>query len=224
MHIRSTLRLQALIFDFDGLILDTETPEVEVWQSIYREHGLELPVDEWAKTIGGYGLSTFDAATHLSQLTGLDPAPLRARYRRESDVLIHASPILPGVLDMLTEARARGLGLAVASSSPHAWVDPHLARLGLAARFDTVTCSEDVAAGRTKPNPDLFLLALTRLEVQKEAAVVFEDSLNGVRAAKSAGIFVVAVPNPLTMRFGVDGADLTVKSLADLSLDDLLNH
>ena len=68
------------------------------------------------------------------------------------------------------------------------------------------------------------MLALTRLAVQKEAAVVFEDSLNGVRAAKSAGIFVVAVPNPLTIRFGVDGADLTVKSLADLSLDDLLNH
>ncbi len=213
--------LQALIFDFDGLILDTETPEVEVWQVIYREHGHELPVDEWMKTVGGYGLSNFDAATHLSELTGLDPAPLRARYRVEADRIVHASPVLPGVTDLLDEARARGLGLAIASSSPHAWVDSHLARLGLAARFNRVICADDVAAGRTKPNPDLFLLALDQLKVRKEAAVVFEDSPNGVRAARAAGIFVVAVPNPLTAKMGVDGADLRVNSLADLSLQSL---
>jgi HAD superfamily hydrolase (TIGR01509 family) len=215
------MQIQALIFDFDGLILDTETPEVEVWQAIYREHGHELPVDEWAKTIGGYGLSTFDAAAHLNQLTGLDAASLRTRYRRESEVRIQANPILPGVLDLLTAGHARGLRLAVASSSSHAWVDSHLARLGLADRFDRVICSDDVAPGRTKPNPDLFLLALDQLKVPKEAVVVFEDSPNGVCAAKSAGIFVVAVPNPLTIRLGVDGANLTVKSLAELSLDEL---
>ncbi|RJP49332.1 MAG: HAD family phosphatase [Anaerolineaceae bacterium] len=213
--------LKALIFDFDGLILDTETPEVDVWQAIFREHGHELPVDEWAKTIGGYGISTYDAAAHLAGLTGRDAASLRARYRRESDVLIHASPILPGVMDLLTEGKSRGMRLAVASSSPHSWVDSHLSRLGLADRFDRVLCSEDVAPGRTKPNPDLFLLALERLEVQKEAAVVFEDSPNGVRAAKSAGIFVVAVPNPLTIRLGVNGADWMVKSLAEVSLNEL---
>jgi len=215
------MQIKAIIFDFDGLILDTETPEVLVWQDIYRVHGYELPVDEWARTIGGYGISTFDAATHLAELTGLDPAPLRTRYRIEADAVIHAKPILPGVLDMLNEGKSRGLRLAVASSSPHAWVDSHLARLGLAGRFDKILCSEDVAPGRTKPNPDLFLLALDQLKVQKEAAVVFEDSPNGVRAAKSAGIFVVAVPNPLTIRLGVDGADLTVNSLADVSLDEL---
>jgi HAD superfamily hydrolase (TIGR01509 family) len=218
------MQLKALIFDFDGLILDTETPEVFVWQDIYREHGHELPVDEWAKTIGGYGLSTFDAAAHLAGLTSLDPAPLRARYRLAADAVIHAKPILPGVLDMLDEGKSRGLRLAVASSSPHAWVDSHLARLGLVDRFTRVFCSEDVAPGRTKPNPDLFLLALEQLKVQKEAAVVFEDSPNGVRAARSAGIFVVAVPNPLTEKLGVDGADLTVKSLAELSLDDLMRR
>lgn len=215
------MTLQALIFDFDGLILDTETPEVEVWQAIFHEHGHELPVDEWAKTIGGYGVSTYDAAAHLAGLTGLDAALLRARYRRESDAIIHASPILPGVLDLLDEGARRGLRLAVASSSSHAWVDSHLSRLGLAARFDAVVCSDDVPPGRTKPNPDLFLLTLERLGVRKEAAVVFEDSPNGVRAAKAAGIFVVAVPNLLTSRLGVDGANLTVNSLAELSLDEL---
>jgi HAD superfamily hydrolase (TIGR01509 family) len=215
------MKLNALIFDFDGLILDTETPEVAVWQAIFREHGHELPVDEWAKTIGGYGISTYDAAKHLSQLTGLDPVPLRARYRSESDAVIHASPILPGVMDLLDAAAERNVRLAVASSSPHAWVDSHLSRLGLADRFDEVICSDDVAPGRTKPNPDLFLLAAERLKVQKDAAVIFEDSPNGVRAAKSAGIFVVAVPNPLTIRLGVNGADLTVKSLSEVTLAQL---
>jgi len=215
------MKLQALIFDFDGLILDTETPEVHVWQTIFREHGHELPVNEWAKTIGGYGISTYDAAVHLSQLTGMEAAPLRARYRSESDSIIHASAILPGVMDLLDAAADRNVRRAVASSSPHSWVDSHLSRLGLAHRFDDVICSDDVAPGRTKPNPDLFLLAAERLKVQKDAAVIFEDSPNGVRAAKSAGIFVVAVPNPLTIRLGVDGADLTVESLAEVTLDQL---
>jgi HAD superfamily hydrolase (TIGR01509 family) len=216
--------IKALIFDFDGLILDTETPEEVVWTSIYREHGHEFPLGEWMKTIGGYGISNFDPAEHLARLTQLDAAPLRLRYRLEADAVIHASPILPGVEGMIQAAQERGLKLAIASSSPHSWVDPHLARLGLAPRFDRVICGDDVASGRTKPNPDLFLLALDRLEVTNEAAIVFEDSPNGVKAAKAAGIFVVAVPNPLTERMGVDGADLTVESLADLSLADLLSR
>jgi len=213
--------LQALIFDFDGLILDTETPELEVWQDIYREHGHELPVDEWAKIVGGYGLSNFEAATHLSELTGLDPAPLRLRFRAEADRIIHAKPIQPGVTDLLASARDHGLGRAIASSSPHSWVDAHLERLGLLSSFDYIICADDVEQGRTKPNPDLFLKALARLEVRKEMAVVFEDSPNGVKAARAAGIFVVAVPNPLTKRLGVSGADLMANSLAELTLDDL---
>lgn len=216
--------IKALIFDFDGLILDTETPEEVVWTSIYREHGHDFPFHEWQKTIGGYGLSNFDPAEHLARLTQLEAAPLRARYRLEADAAINSNPILPGVEEMINDARKRGLKLAIASSSSHSWVDPHLARLGLAPRFDSLICADDVASGRTKPYPDLFLLALDRLEVTRDAAIVFEDSPNGVRAARAAGIFVVAVPNPLTARMGVDGADLAVKSLADLSLTDLLSR
>lgn len=214
--------IKALIFDFDGLILDTETPEVDVWQSIYREHGHELPVHEWVKTIGGYGISNFDAAEHLSQLTGLDAASLRARYRAEADAIIHVNPVLPGVTDLIAAASRHGLRLAVASSSPHSWVDTHLARLGLIQQFERIICADDVAPGRTKPNPDLFLEALRQLEVRKEEAVVLEDSPNGVKAAKTAGIFVVAVPNPLTARLAFEEADLRLNSLAGLSFSDLL--
>jgi HAD superfamily hydrolase (TIGR01509 family) len=214
--------LKALIFDFDGLILDTETPEVVVWQSIYMEYGFELPVDEWEKTIGGYGVSTFDPAKHLAHLTQgrLDAVSSRSRYRRESDAIIHASPILPGVISMIEQAKQNGLRVAIGSSSPHSWVDSHAKRLGIFDYFDHIICQDDVPPGRTKPNPDIFLKTLDQLNVKQDAAVVFEDSPNGVTAARRAEIFVVAVPNPLTAKMGVAG-DITVSSLAELSLHEL---
>lgn len=222
---RTAVRIKALIFDFDGLILDTETPEYQVWQSIYREHGFELPQSEWGKIIGGYGLSDFDAAEHLSLLSQgqLDPVSLRARFRSESHALIHAQSVLPGVVDMIQAAKQLGLKLAIASSSPHSWVDAHAKRLGIFEYFDKVICADDIGAGRTKPNPDLFLLALNQLQIQKNEAIVFEDSPNGIKAAKSAGIFVVAVPNPVTSLLSIEDANLTLTSLTDLSLPDLLN-
>jgi len=214
--------LKVLIFDFDGLVLDTETPEVLVWQSIYKEHGFELPVEEWEKTVGGYGVSDFDAAAHLTHLSSgrLDPVSLRSRYRREADAIIHASPILPGVVEMIEEAKQDGLKIAIGSSSPHSWVDAHAKRLGIFDYFDRIICQDDVPPGRTKPNPDIFLKVLDQLNIKNDAAVVFEDSLNGVLAARRAEIFVVAVPNPLTEKMGVSG-DLTIPSLADLSLGAL---
>ena len=218
--------IKALLFDFDGLILDTETPEFYVWQSIYREHGFELPHDEWGKIIGGYGLSDFDAAEHLSLLAlgRLDSVSLRDRHRQESAALTLAQPILPGVLNYIHDAKRLGIKLAIASSSAHSWVDTHAERLGILHYFDAVICSDDVGVGRTKPNPDLFLLALKQLQVQKEAAIVFEDSPNGVKAANRAGIFVVAVPNPVTSTFAMEGANLKLSTLSELSLSELLNQ
>ena len=217
--------LKAILFDFDGLILDTETPEYLTWQGIYREHGFELPHEEWGRIIGGYGLSDFDAAGHLALLSQgrLDPVSLRARHSVESLALIHAQPILPGVLDILHAAKRSGLKLAIASSSPHSWVDGHARRLGIFHHFNAVVCADDVGVGRTKPNPDLFLLALDQLGVRREAAVVLEDSPNGVKAANRAGIFVVAVPNPATASLAFEGADRMVDSLADLSLQELMD-
>jgi HAD superfamily hydrolase (TIGR01509 family) len=217
--------LKALIFDFDGVILDTETPEVLVWQSIYHEYGFELPVDEWQKTIGGYGISSFDAAEHLSLLSQgrLDPVSLRVGYRKEADKIIHASPIMPGVVSMIEQAKDKGLQVAIGSSSPHSWVDTHAKRLGIFDYFAHIICQDDVPHGRTKPNPDIFLKALDQLNVEKNAAAVFEDSPNGVLAARRAGIFVVGVPNPLTAKLGVTG-DITVSSLAELSLHELNEH
>ena len=220
-----TPRIKALIFDFDGLILDTETPDYQTWQSIYRDHGFELPQDEWGKIVGGWGISTFDAAAHLSLLSQgrLDSVSLRDRHRSESSALLLSQPVLPGVIDTLRQAKQLGLKLAIGSSSPHSWVDTHAKRLGIFDYFDTVVCEDEVGIGRTKPYPDVYLAALKQLQVQKNEAVVFEDSPNGVRAARTAGIFVVAIPNPVTSLLTFEGANLTLRSLKDLSLHELLN-
>jgi HAD superfamily hydrolase (TIGR01509 family) len=217
--------IKALIFDFDGLILDTETPEFRVWQDIYREHGHDFPVEKWARIVGGSGLSDFDAADQLSLLSQgqLSSASLRDRFRLESGELIHSLEPLPGVLDYLRQAKLLGLKLAIASSSTRSWVEPHARRIGVLPFFDTVVSREDVEPGRTKPNPDLFLKALDRLGVPKEAAIVFEDSPNGVKAARNAGIFVVAVPNELTSTLSLDEANLIVSSLSDMPLPVLLD-
>jgi HAD superfamily hydrolase (TIGR01509 family) len=219
------MKKRALIFDFDGLILDTESPEFDVWQAIYRQYGQELAAETWGQIVGGWGASRFDAAEHLVKLAGngLNPETLRARHQSESDALLRQQPLMPGVLDYLDQARRLGLRLSVASSSPHSWVDPHLSRFEITHRFDAVICRDDVPPGHTKPHPDLFLKALDVLGVRAEEAVVLEDSPNGVAAARAAGVFVVAVPNPMTALLDLDAADLKLDSLADMSLPDLLN-
>jgi len=217
--------LKAIIFDFDGLILDTETPEYIAWKNIYNEAGYDLPITKWGSIVGGNGVSGFEPSEELSLLSQgrLDSASLRSRHQLESHAAIARESVLPGVLDCIHEAKRLGLKLAIASSSRHAWVDTHAERLGIFHYFDKVICRDDVGVGRTKPNPDLFLLALNQLQVQKNEAVVFEDSPNGVKAANQAGIFVVAVPNPVTSLLVIEGANLILSSLSEISLSGLIH-
>lgn len=214
--------MQLVIFDFDGLILDTEAPVYDVWQAIYLEHGHQLDFARWAQCIGT--ADTFDPCLDLEALVGrpLDPAPLRQRHRTQVDALIAAQPVLPGVREYVNAAHRLGLRLGVASSSSRAWVEGHLARLGLRERFDVVRCADDVA--RVKPDPALYLAVLEATGVAAPQAVALEDSPNGVLAAKRAGLTCVAVPNPLTVRLDLAAADLRLASLADVPLEELLTR
>lgn len=214
--------IKALIFDFDGLIMDTETPDYASWQAVYAQYGQELPVAMWGQIVGGTGASDFDPHSYLEELSGqsLDREAVWINRRTAYLDTVAEQPILPGVKDYLDGAKERGLKLAVASSSPDNWVSGHLTRLCLIDYFDAIKTADDVA--RTKPDPELYLAALAALDVAAEEAVVFEDSANGVRAAKAAGIYAVAVPNGLTAQLKIEGADLRLNSLAELSLDELL--
>ncbi|RLE39516.1 HAD family hydrolase, partial [Candidatus Acetothermia bacterium] len=147
---------------------------------------------------------------------------LHARQRAREQELIESEEVLPGVVDRLQEAKRMGLKLAVASSSPRSWVHGHLSRLGLLKEFDCIRCGDEVR--EAKPAPDLFLAALSCLGLKPEEAIVFEDAPHGVAAAKRAGIFCVAVPNALTRALGFDHADLTVESLAAITLAELLRR
>lgn len=220
------MRIQALLFDFDGLILDTETPQVEVWKAIYAEYGFEYPMEYWCQTIGGWGVSTFDPAVELSRLSGdkLDLEALRRRGETECNAVIDASPAMPGTSECLAWAKSKGLRLAIASSSERAWVEPHLQSLGLLDEFEKVITGDDVAPGRTKPHPDVFLKALSELQLPAERALVVEDSPHGIVAAHRAGLGVVAIPNPVTKLLPMEEADVILDSLAEIPLRGVLER
>jgi len=216
--------LKALIFDFDGLILDTETPEYLALNEVYSEMGHSLPVETYGLVVGSQYDQQYEPLAHLQALTGktLDHDVFWQKVNRRRIELIEQNPILPGVEGYIQRGQALGLKLAVASSSPHKWVDGHLKRLGLFDYFDVVKCKED--ATHIKPAPDLFLAALRALQVQPHEAVIFEDSANGVLAARQAGVQVVLVPNPVTRHLNITGETLRLQSLADLRLEDLLSQ
>jgi HAD superfamily hydrolase (TIGR01509 family) len=216
--------IQALIFDFDGLILDTETPEVQIWQELFARYGKVFPIDEWVHSVVGAAIANLDPLVRLEQLTGLQldrPALLEETHRTRLEKRSVLQP-LPGVADYLSTARLLGLRLAIASSSPHARVDDPLRQRGFYELFDAIICQED--APRVKPAPDLFLAALSALHVPADQALAFEDSPNGVRAAKAAGLRSVGVLNPITSLLGTLPADLSLASLGDIALPGLLSH
>ncbi len=214
--------IKALIFDFDGTLLDTETPEFHAWQQVYRELGTELALADWLTGVGTW--YAFDPYEDLEQKLGrpLDRATIKAQIRALCHEVILKAGLRAGVLPLLNDAQARGLKLAVASSSPHAWVDGYLDQYDLLRRFDAIRCRDDVPAGRSKPFPDLYLETLRALGVSAREAVAFEDSLNGLRAAKTAGIYVVAVANTITMHLPLKEADKLVHSFEEISLDALI--
>jgi HAD superfamily hydrolase (TIGR01509 family) len=216
--------IRGLLFDFDGLIIDTETPSRAGWEWLYREHGQELPLDRWATLIGTIG-SEFDPMAHLEELVGreLDRKALNEQRYAHEVTLIEAEELRPGIAAYLEDSQRLGLRRAIVSSSTRRWVDMHLERLERAVGWDAIVTA-DLDKERAKPRPDLYLEALDRLGLAPREAIAFEDSPNGVRAAKAAGVACVAVPNRMTADLGLDEADLVLGSLAEIPLAELVER
>ena len=214
--------IHAFLFDFDGLILDTETASRAGWQWLYREHGHELPPEKWNLMIGTVG--GWDPRAYLEELVGepLEWDALNEQRFAHELTLIELEELRPGISDYLAAAERHGLKRAIVSSSSRRWIDMHLERLERTIGWDAiVTADHDVE--RAKPRPTLYLEALEQLGVPAEEAIAFEDSPNGALGAKRAGIYVVGIPNAVTRDLDLAGvADLMVDSLADLPPDDLL--
>jgi len=213
--------LEAVILDFDGLILDTETPFRRSWEEIYAEHGLTVPPAVWAELIG----SSADPAEAYDLLEShlgwaIDRGAIRKRRMARELEFLKDEAVMPGVRELVEEATARGLRLAIASSSEREWVVGHLEAIGLSGSFEAIACAEDVAV--TKPAPDLYEAVLASLDVSPDRAIAFEDSAHGVAAAKAAGLFCVAVPNRITRHLAFPAADRVVETLAGRTLTEFI--
>ncbi|MES2507031.1 MAG: HAD family hydrolase [Verrucomicrobiota bacterium] len=214
--------IRAILFDFDGLIVDTESVGYHTWRQLYAQHGHELAVETYAQAIGTEFNDLYDPRRDLDALTGsaLPWAELEARRLEHERELRSTLSTLPGVVDRLTEARELGIPCAVASSSPLSWVGTWIEQLELRHHFHHLTTVDDT--GKVKPDPSLFLHAAGRLGVPPHEVLVFEDSLNGLRAARAAEMRCIVVPGPMTQHLDFEGALRRVGSLAEVSLRDLV--
>ncbi len=209
--------IRALILDFDGLILDTETPLLQAWSQVHEDAGLKFDVQAGQHIIGHSGVAYDPWAAFGPHADLVD---LERRFQQHKERICAHQPILPGVQTLLDYAQAQKLPVAVASNSAHDHVDGYLARLGLTPFIQTTVCRDDVTA--PKPAPDVYLAACASLGVDPAAALAFEDSPPGHLAAHAAGIRVVVVPNPSTQHYTFPHATLRLTSLADLAPHALL--
>ncbi len=218
----SVVTLLGAIFDCDGLLADTETPDYHAWREIYEEQGLHFPVEQWAQNIGAaQGQLLHDWHGPLAEHLGpsYDRAAIQARRAAFYQNAIGKLTPLPGVLALLDALDEAGIPCAIASNAQREWVDRVLEITGLTGRFCTIATVDEVE--HPKPAPDVYLLAASRLGIPPEHCAAFEDSPRGLAAAHAAGMFTVAVPSALTRHFAWEQAHHIVETMEHLVLDDV---
>lgn len=211
--------IRALVFDFDGLILDTETPLIDAYARVHATHGVAFDRAIFLQSVG-HADYAFDPWHGFSPHA--DRAGLELECRTSKNEILLSRPILPGVVTLLEGAKQAGLRVGLASNSEHSWCDPHLERLGLRHYFDFLACREDVPS--PKPEPDLYRLVLNRFGLRGHEAIAFEDSHTGSLAAKRANLWAVVVPNESTAHHDFNHVDLKANSLAELKLEELVKR
>ena len=215
--------IKAILFDFDGTLVDTESIDLRTWHEVFEAHGVAVPLDRFALRIG-----TLTGPNELDELDALLEAPcdrdaVTATRRRRELELLELEQLRPGVREYVEDARELGLRVGIVSSSSRSWIDMNLERLGLVDAWAAVVCA-DGDTTRCKPSPALYLEALDALGVAADEAIAVEDSPNGIAAARAAGIFCVGFPNDVTGALDLSEADVVLESLEDVPLVDLLGR
>ena len=212
--------LEAVVFDFDGLIIDSEWVIFESAVAAFAAHGHDLPVDAWAAVVGTSERDERASWDQLCAACGIDGTFARedfeAAYTAQDRSNRDALPLLPGVRALADALRAEGVGLGIASSSSRAWLDRHVGRLGIEGHFP-VRVGADLVGGRGKPAPDVYVRACEELGADPRASVALEDSQHGIAAARAAGMAAVGVPGRVTASHDFSAADLVVASLEELT-------
>jgi len=206
---------EAVVFDNDGLLLDTEDAWTRAETTLFERRGATFTPEHKRELIG---TSVETSARKLELMLGLPgegAALMEELHELVTAELDAGVPPRPGALELLAAVRAAGLPVGLASNSPRDFVERALAVAGLGnGRFDVVVSADDVAA--PKPAPDLYLAACSALGAAPERAAALEDSQTGVESARAAGLYVIGVPYlPGT---SLAGASLTAGSLADPSV------
>jgi HAD superfamily hydrolase (TIGR01509 family) len=210
----------AVIFDFDGIILDSETPEFEAHRRLFHECGADLSVEDWCTGIGLLKPDDHWFRILCERAPGaLDFGAFEARRRQYFRACIRWEP-MRGIAELLQSLDAEGIPRAVASTAPAGWVIRSLDDLGLTSGFQTIVTGDQVQRG--KPEPDVYFEAARRLGVPPPRCVAVEDSGPGLAAARAAGMRVVAIPHALSAAHDFDGADLRVTHAGELTIDVLL--
>lgn len=214
-----TRRPAAVVFDFDGTLMDSETPVFESARAALATMGHDLTVEDWAVCIG---VGDRAGRSLLAERLGapIDRDRFDAAFADQDDTWRTTQPATAGAVALVDALAADGVPMGVASSSTARWVDGCLDRLGLLDRM-TVVSTIDRVGGRGKPAPDTYLAACERLGVDPRAAIAIEDSAPGIAAATAAGLVTVVVPSPITVHTDLSGADHVVGSLVDLDVATL---
>ena len=216
------MTVTGFIFDFDGLIIDTEMPRFTAWQEVFSENGFSFTLDAYLKIIGTtIGAAGYDPAQDLSERTQgrLSRDEIAARVVKRANEMIFNQPLLPGVESFIHRAYDKGIVMAIASGSIIEWIRPHLEQRNIASYFKEILTRCDVES--IKPDPAIYNLTVQKLGIPSTSIVAFEDSLNGLKAAKAAGLYCVAVPNQITSHTDLSIADKIANSFNQLSIEEI---
>lgn len=213
--------MKAIIFDFDGTIIDTETAWYNVFRDAYARYGVDLSLETYSKCLGT-SLQSFNPYTYLSthHHVKLDLAAFQTSIQQSHAQLMEKEAMRPGILKLLQQAKEAGLRIGLASSSNRQWVDKFVDSLGIRDYFECF-CTADTVK-QVKPDPELYLQALEQLGVHANEAMAIEDSPNGARAAVVAGLHTVVIPNTITKRLSFDQGHYTIDSFENYDLQDLV--
>lgn len=216
-------KIQAVVFDFDGLIVDTEVQWYNAVREIYAEYGADFTLEIFGSIVGTHSGPDF-IERKLEELIGrpVDRPAVKAAYQARQRELSKGQRPRPGVEDYICAAKDLGLKIGLASSSHRDWIDRHLEELGLRHHFVHIRTADDVE--KVKPDPALYLRVLEDLGVEPQHAIAFEDSPNGALAAHRAGMNVVIVPNLVTSPLPFGEHHLRLTSMAEMELEKVIER
>ncbi|MBB6452687.1 putative hydrolase of the HAD superfamily [Salirhabdus euzebyi] len=212
--------IKAVVFDFDGLIVDTESIWYEAYRDVLVDYGIDLQLEQFAKVIGTNDTVLYDYIRKNSKKE-VDRNVIEGAAHKVFHEKMGQPALREGVREYLNSAKRLGLKIGLASSSSRKWVTDYLKIFEIDHYFETIHTRDDVQF--VKPDPALYLLAVDKLHVKPNEALAFEDSLNGMTAALNAGLYCVIVPNPVTSDLPFQDFHYRLQSMSECSLEKLLN-